>query len=536
MNTFAGLGAALRIALRRNRLFWILWVVGLFLLMPMTAQQYNTILPPGVDQRTIIEPLRHQAAMLALLGPAFDLYTKGGFVFWRVGGFTSMAAAMMGGFGIIRATRAEEEEGRVEVVRSGPVGRHAPLAAGLILGVVGNLALAALTIPTLIGIGLPVAGSVAAGLALSANGVLFTAIGAVLAQVFTTARSARYWTLGAGLGGMFLLRAMVDAQGSTAPAAWVHWLIPLEWPMLVRPFSDERWWVFALPLGLAVALTVVAFALESRRDHGAGLVQPRLGPASAPGYLGGTWGLAWRLQRGGLIGWTLALLVCSVLFGSIGANIDQLFRDDPAMQRLLQRIGGVGELRTAFYTAILSIMVLFTAMMAVTILARLRGEETRGHAEAMLATAVPRTRLALSHLSWATVLPVAVLVGVGAGLPLSVAASNGDWALLGDMTQGALGLIPGTLLVLGVAMFLLGWLPQLFGLAWAVLGWSIIASWFGVLFNFPDWVLKLQPWGHLAKLPAEQMNWAPFLIELGIAIALGVLGLIGYRRRTIVGR
>lgn len=176
MSTLAGLWPMVRLTLRRNWLFWLLWALGLSLMMPATLSQYETVIPPGSDPRMVIEPLRINPTMLALLGPAFDLYDKGGFVFWRSGGFTSMIAALVGAFGIIRATRAEEDEGRIELIRSGPIGRHAPLAAAVGVCLAGCLLMGTLNAVFLIAGGLAVTGSVAAGLALTANGFLFVAL------------------------------------------------------------------------------------------------------------------------------------------------------------------------------------------------------------------------------------------------------------------------------------------------------------------------------------------------------------------------
>jgi ABC-2 type transport system permease protein len=56
------------------------------------------------------------------------------------------------------------------------------------------------------------------------------------------------------------------------------------------------------------------------------------------------------------------------------------------------------------------------------------------------------------------------------------------------------------------------------------------------LFNPPDWLLKLQPWGWLPHLPSDPMRWGAFSIELALGLAMLVLGLVGYRRRDIAGR
>lgn len=126
--------------------------------------------------------------MLALLGPAFDIYTKGGFVFWRVGGFCSMFAGMMAGFGIIEPPVPR----RKDAWRWSAPGRSddmPPSPCGILLGTLGSAILGIVTAALLVASGLPATGSVASGLALTVEGLVFTGIGAVVAQVFESARS-----------------------------------------------------------------------------------------------------------------------------------------------------------------------------------------------------------------------------------------------------------------------------------------------------------------------------------------------------------
>ncbi|MEL4358459.1 MULTISPECIES: ABC transporter permease [unclassified Luteococcus] len=533
MTTLAGTGTMLRLTLRRNWLFWTLWIIGLACLMPLTATQYDTIIPPGTDPRLTIEPLRNNPSMLALLGPAFDVYSKAGFVFWRVGGFASMFAGMMGGFAIIRATRGEEEEGRLELLRSSAIGRHAPLAGALVSCVLGCLVLGMVTAGWSMAAHLPAAGALAAGSAVALEGLVFVGVGAVCAQVFENARTARYWTVGLLWGGLFVLRMMVDGAGPDASYAWLNWLNPLEWGMYLRPWSDERWWVVLLPKLLFLVSILTAFRLESARDHLAGLRPDRPGRGTAPGWLSGTWGLAWRLQRGTLIGWSVALVLCSVGMGSIMSQMDKSLAANPQMGEMLQKMGGSSNLQTAFYVAMIGIMGTVAAIMAGVVLNRLRAEEGRGHAEMLLATATSRWRFAVSHLAFAVAVPCLAYLAVGAGMPLVQAGQTGDWSPVGQYLRTAAGLLPGLVLVVGIAMMLIGWLPRFSGLVWAVLGWTMFCTWFAVLFDLPEWLLKLQPWGYLAHLPRDPMDWTAFAVETALALALLGLGLVGYRRRNL---
>ena len=67
------------------------------------------------------------AALIAMTGPARALNTIGGQVAWQAMAFGAIVAGLMSMFIVGRHTRAEEETGRDELVRSAAVGRHAPL-------------------------------------------------------------------------------------------------------------------------------------------------------------------------------------------------------------------------------------------------------------------------------------------------------------------------------------------------------------------------------------------------------------------------
>lgn len=532
MSTLIGMGAALRLTLRRNWLFWTLWIVCLTTLIPATHTQYETIVPPGTDPRIVIEPLVANPIMPAIVGPAFDVYSSSAaFTFWWTGGITAMLAGLAGGFGIIRATRVEEEAGRIELFRSGPIGRHTPLASALTVNLGACALLGSACTAAMTGMGMPAVGSSAAGLAITLTGAMYVGIGAVCAQVFDSARTARVWAVGVGLGGAYLLRAMVDASGDRLTE--LRWLIPLEWGMLARPFGDERWWVFLLPVALAFGCIALAVTLESRRDHGAGLRQAKLGRRTAAGYLRNTWGLAWRLQRTGLIAWSLAMLGSAVAFGSMVIDLDSMFDANPEMTEMLQRMGGTEQLEIAFFISTLVTLVPLLAIMGVTLLNHLNTAEERGWSELALAGAASRFSYAGSHLVWALAAPALLSVGAGAGLVSVQASVRDDWAPLGDYAAAGAALIPGVVLVVGLAMALIGWAPRLFPVVWAVLGWSLYCTWIAVLFDLPEWLLKAHPWGHLSVPPRDQMDWTAFVVELAVGFALVGVGLVGYRRRDL---
>ena len=528
-----GLGALVRLTARRNRWFYLAWVLGLAAVVPATATAYETIIDPD-NADLLIATMSGNPTMRAMLGPPTDLGTAGGFTVWRVGTFIATMAGLMAVLGIVRSTRAEEEEGRVELLRSGVVGRHSPLAAGVLVALGALALLGGLIAASMAAVGTPLAGSVAFGAGVALVGAVFAGVGAVTAQVASTSRGAR--SLGLWLlGGAYVLRALADGSPTESALRGWAWASPLQWMALTRPYAQERWWVLVLPAVVTVGLIVAAVALEGRRDHGAGLRASRSGTARAGRALSSPLGLAWRLHRGAVIGWSVGMVVFALAMGSLATSFGDMLHDTPVLEEVFRRMGGGADrLTDAFFVAMLGIVAVLMGVLAVQIFHRLDTEERRGHAELVLATGATRPGLLGSHLLLAAVVPVLLLAVVGGLLAVSYARSTGDWSEVPRVAGAALALAPGGLLVLGLAVLLHGWSPRLSWLVWVVIGWSLFVVWVGATLGLPEWLTGLTPWAPLPQLPADPMDWPPVLGTLLVATLLCAAGAAGYRRRDIV--
>lgn len=527
-----GLRPLLGLVVRRNRWFYLAWTLALVITAPMTAAAYETIIDPA-NAELLITTMSANPTMRAMLGPPYDLYTAGGFTVWRIGTFAAAMAAMMAVIGVVRSTRVEEEDGRTELLRSGAVGRHAPLAAGVIVALAASTALGLLITVSMVAVGEPWPGSIAFGAGTALVATTFAGLGAVTAQLASTGRAARslgLWILAAA----FTLRAVADGASDESALRPLAWASPVEWMALARPYADERWWVLALPLVTTVVLIGAAFALEARRDHGSGMWAVRPGPATGSASLSGAFGLAWRLHRGGVIGWTIGMVLFALALGSLSTSFGDMLANTPQLKVIFERLGGgTSVLIDAFYVAILSIVVVVLTVLALQIFHRLASEEDRGTAELVLSVDVTRDRLLLSHLLLAIVVPVGLLAMTGAGMALNQALAESDWSHLPRIAGAALVLAPGLLVVLGLAVLLHGWTPHLSWLVWVVVGWSLFMIWVGEILNLPSWLIKLTPWAALPQLPSDSMDWPPVLITTALGVLLIATGWVGYRRRDI---
>ncbi|MBK8468804.1 MAG: ABC transporter permease [Actinomycetales bacterium] len=532
---YAATGLLIRLALRQSRALYVTWIAALTLTTVATVLAYERVVPPGANAELTMAALGGNPTMRAMLGPPFDLMNPGGFTMWRVGTFVAAALAWMAAFGVIRATRAEEEDGRLELLRAGAVGRRAPLTAAVLVAAAACLCTGVFIAVSLTAAAPPARSALAVGLGIALVGLVGAGIGAVTAQVSESARGAR-GLASAALGAAYLMRAVADGSAEASGLRPLAWLSPLEWAALARPYAAERWWVLVLPLALAVSLVWLGFRLESVRDHGAGLRSAGQGPARGAAGLSGVVGLAVRLHRSSLIGWAAGVAVFAVAMGSLSDAFSTMVSDLPELAEIFRRMGGgAQDLREAFYVAMLGLIVIVLAMLGVQVLGTLRREEERGHAELLLSTAVPRRGLALSHIVPAIAAPTVLMAICGALLGLNEALGAGSVEPMGRVAWAGLVLTPGVWVCVGVAMVLHGWLPQHAGLAWALVGWSLFVAWIGAVLGLPDWLRSATPFAALPTLPVESMDWIAVLLHTALAVVFVAVGLAGYRRRNIGG-
>jgi ABC-2 type transport system permease protein len=511
----------MRTFLRRDRwmIFW--WVLaGTLLYYSQTS--VGSIYTTQAEFDRAAASMEENAAFIAMAGPARALNTVGGQVAWQAMAFGAIIAGLMSMFIVGRHTRAEEESGRDDLVRSTAVGRHAPIVAALAVATLANVVMGGLVTFSLLGYGLDAAGCIAIGLALTLTGLTFTGVALVAAQL-TDGTRAMYGITGAVIAVAYVLRAVGDVTGNG-----LSWFSPIGWGQAMRPFADELWWPAVIPVAATVLLVVGGLALFARRDVGAGMWASRPGPARGDGS---ALGLAWRLQRGSVIGWTLGVFLLGVSYGSIGDDVEDLVGSSEATAEMFQ---AGGELTAAFYAFAILMIALIGAGFAVSSALRPMGEEDAGRVETMLATALPRRDWLLGHISVTVLGTVLVLAAGGVGLGLGYGLVTGDTGAVGRDLAAMVPYLAPVLLLAAVARLLHGLVPRLAFLAWVGLAFCVIVMFFGELLNFPGWLIDVSPFSHLALTPAEDVRWTPVVVIAVTAMALSVIGQVAFRRRDVI--
>jgi ABC-2 type transport system permease protein len=532
MTALTGTGHLIRLALRLDRIKLAIWVAVLTLLTVSTASAFEGLYPTTAERVAFGQMIAGNPAFRGLLGPVHDASSIGGLTAWRVGVILGVLGGLMGHQTVVRHTRAEEETGRLELVSAGVVGRHAPLTAALLMALgAGALTGGAIT-GALIGLGEDAAGSLAFGAAVAGAIWIFAAVGGVAAQLTTSSRAANS-IAGTAVGSAFLLRAAGDTLADDG-AAWPSWLSPIGWLQQVRAFADERWWVLGLMVATVAALVSLAHVMVARRDVDAGLLPVRSGHAGAAAGLGSPLGLAWRLQRGTLVGWAVAVAVWSAVIGAVAESSGDLLQGNAQMKQILSALGGAEDVMDAYLAAVLSVLGLAAAAFAATAALRLRSEETALRAEPVLATGVRRRAWASSHLVFAIAGPAVLLVVAGLVMGTVHGLQTGDLATqVPRLIGAALVQLPAAWVFAALAMLLFGTAPRASTAVWAALVTCLLIGQLGPVLQLDQWVLDLSPFTHVPQLPGAELTWTPLLWLTALALALTVAGLAGFRRRDV---
>jgi ABC-2 type transport system permease protein len=527
---FAGTGALLRLAIRRDRVLWPGWLLVLVFTASSSARATAGLYPDESARLAAAKTFNSSQALIAMYGRIYDPTSLGALAMLKLGGIGAVCVALLAILNVMRHTRAEEESGRQELLGATPIGRRAALTAAMLLVIGGNLVLGVLTGAGLAGSGLPAGGSFAFGLEWAAVGIAFAAVAAFTAQLTSSARTASGLAV-AFLGVVYVLRAVGDTAGPGGPR-WLTWLSPVGWAQQLRPYQGDRWWILLITLGFAVVLTGFAYALAGRRDVGAGLLPDRSGPAEAGASLRGPIALAWRLQRTLLLAWAVGFAVLGLVLGTIATQATG-FLGSSQSQQFIAELGGKGALVDSYLAAMMGIAGIIAAAYGVQAASYPHSEESAGRAETLLATPVSRTRWMVSHLPIALAGTALLLVIVGSAAGASYAGQAGDWSQFGRVLAGALVDIPAAWVLVGLVAAGFGLVPRIPVFGWGLFTAFILLGEVGPLLKLNHWAMDVSPFAHVPHLPGGPVGALPLLALLAVALLGTIVGLASFRRRDV---
>jgi len=536
-HAFSGTRHLFRLMLRLDRLKLPLWLAGLTFLIIITPISIRGVMNNEADIQGISPEMAlaqqalivgNSGATIAMQGPPYALDTFGGRYAFEIGAFTFAIVGLMNVLLIARHTRAEEESGRIELVRSASIGAWSPIAAVSIVALLVNVFLALMTALVFAADGLDAWRSLMFGLSLGLCGLVFAAVTLIWAQVFEYTRAATGASLGV-IAVAFAARAIGDVQEN-----WLTLASPIGWAQAINPFGEVVYWPLAVLVGATVVAIVVAIALVVRRDVGAGLIDQRPGPETAPRSLLSTLGLAWRLQRTTLAWWAIGIAFMGAVYGAVLSEIEDFLEELESMRDILEQMGMSGDaLRDGFITVILSMVALIAGAGVIQSMLRPRGEESLGRAEPVLAGHVSRWSWLGSHLLLTALAAPIFMLLAGLSMALSDAAVVGEVRGLGEILTASLARTPALWAMAGAGVLLYGLAREYTMAVWGVFAVATFVFLFGELLRLPDMALNISPVRHVTHSPGGDQDSLAIIVLVLISVGSFLAGMTLFTRRDI---
>ena len=522
----AGTIPLVRLILRRDRIRLTAWVLGIVLFvvafLPVLETMFGT---PDAGIMLLME----NPAMVSMLGPMFGtsfaaMYAAFMFV------MTGILAGLMNILLITRHTRKDEEQGRLEVIRSLPIGRLSNLNAALVVAAIANLA-----VVLGIGFGMPLfgiegitlGGSLLAGASIGGVGMVFAAVTAIFCQLSSNTRTASSFSF-LILTGAYMQRAMGDVSAEILSIT-----SPLGLITQTQVFYADYWWPILVLCFMAVACIFIAFYFAKRRDLGQGIFAAKAGRAFAKRSLSSPQGLALRLTKTSLWLWAILLFVLGAMYGVVMEQAEYFLGGMPEVAAMFEALGS-GTLTENFIGMISFMMVLIATIPVLMLMMRVRGEEKSGYTEQVLARSVSRNSLFGAYFK----------IALFASLMFPFVASFGMWAAMAGTMQyppnlGAhlmitLNYLPAVWIMLGLSALLVGYLPKKAGLTYAYLFFSFFVIYIGGMAGFPEAVMMISPFGMVPSMPTEDFSIVIFAGLAAVGAVLMVLGFVGHRKRDML--
>ena len=551
--------------LAREKVTSTAWILGLVLFNAVIVVLLGSALMPDAASRAEFMSIVENPALLAMVGPLHPSApdTMGALYVLMMLVFMGIGVAIMNVFLIVRHTRADEELGRYEVLRSLPVGRLANVNAAMLTAVVVNVILAVLSALSMWGAMAltdePMGWGAALlwGAALGALGLAFAGIAALFSQLSSNARGASSFSF-ALLGLFYFLRAGADMAPDEY--GFLAYLSPFGLMSRTWVYIDNIWWPVLAILGFAVVFTALAYWLCGIRDIDQGIIPARPGKAHGGLLMKSAFGLNFRLLRTSIIVWIVVLFITGLAYSVVLEDIDtfvagnEMYRNmllgpsglldqievDAPIYVIIEQMNAVVNAAGFTITQLFANMIGFMMAMIATVpvlmfILKARAEEKAIRAELIFATATSKTKYLAGFVAIAFVSAILIQAAQALGLYAMVPSvlDNPDELPLRFLLESVLVYVPAMWIMGGLTALLVGLFPRRAGWIWAYYGFTFFAMMYGRMLPDIAWLANLTPMGWVPQLPMDTISWPVLAVKAVVGVALAAAGLWLYSKRDI---
>lgn len=518
--------------LRKDRIRIPVWLLSIVLCTVFFAGMLPELYPTEAERVILAETMKNPAITF-MIGPGYGLdnYTDGAMMGHFMLVFTSIAVGIMSILLTSRHTREDEEKGRIEMVRSLPVGSLSPLMATFLIAIASNIILVLAIGFGLYSLGFESMGlkaSLLYGASLGAIGIFFAALTGLFAQLTTNTRS----TLGYSFS--FLITAYIVRGIGDVENEILSLISPLGLILRAEVFVNNYWWPVFVTLGISTLLMGIALYLNSIRDLEAGFIPTRVGRKYASKFLLSPLGLSLRLQRTTIIAWLIGMFVLGLSYGSVLGDLEGFLESSEIIQMMLPASEGF-NLTERFVAMLMAILSIIGTVPVLMYILKLRSEEKVGRTEHLLARAVSRYNIIGSYTLIAIVSAVIIQLMSVLGFWSAATFVMEDGLSFSTLLKAGLVHLPAMWIMVGLTVLLIGFFPKLTAISWLYLGYSFFIVYLGDMLKLPSWMDSLTPFGHIPQVPMEEVKVFKMGVLTLIAMGLTIAGFMTYSRRDIEG-
>ncbi len=522
-----------RKALRSGALWGLVFGLYVALQASTYASQYKT----PASRLALARSLSSSSGLNALVGPAHDLQTVGGFTTWKCLGILTVLGAVWALMLSTKLMRGEEDAGRWELFLAGqttPRRAVAQALSGLGAGVVvlfGLTALVTVAIGRTHPVHLSSSSAVFFALAVTSGAAMFMAGGALCSQLAASRRQATAYA-GTALGLFFALRMVAD---STAGLNWLLWATPLGWVEQLQPFTNPRPAVLILIFGLSATMAGLTVTLAGARDLGGSTLPDRSSAKARTSLLTGNVGLTARLIRPTMLGWWAAVAAFGFLLGMVAKQAARSLEASSSAQKILLRLGGRGAEVKAYLGISFLIIAVFVVLISAGQITAGRREEATGRLEHFLVRPVSRVRWMAGRLGVA-----AAAVALGGALAGTFAwlgaASQHTSVSFSSLLGAGLNTVPAAVCLLGIGALAWGLAPRVASYAvYGVLAWAFLIELLAGIAISNHWLLDTSIFHQFTAAPVQAPNWSSGGAMIATGVVAAALGTVAFAHRDLAG-
>ncbi len=517
----------------------IIFAIAIGLITVLQGVGLEMAFPNQAERTKLVTVLGANPTIGLFYGEAEHADTPAGYMYYRDGVVSMLVASLWGLLFATRMFRGQEEDGRSELLLSGPT-TQLRMSIEILLGILGGIFVALLILTGIIAasgtldyIGLSLGESAYLALALTINAIVFASVGALASQLADTRRKAILIGV-IPLTVFMLMRSIGNVAGDLY---WLKNYTPMGWVDQMHPvYNHEPIWL--LPLVVTpLVLAIVSIWLSSQRDLGSSVLKIKDRSKSHFALMRSSLGLSFRQTRGVMLAWGAGALLFSGVISSLTKSAVDTFRGEEAATTIIQSLGGNGpSLEETFISVGSMITVLLLMAMVVWGIGSMRNEEAKGLLDNLLVRKVSRSR-------W---LAGRVLLLALASVLFCIAANLTTWAIAGyqdidlslsTMVLGGLNLLGPVAVMLGLGVALFAVVPRLATwFLYALLAWSFLEQVITSIVSddktkdILNSTSLLQP---MSMVPAQTVDWMQFWQLIACATGLLLIGFLAFSRRDL---